>query len=75
MVRVGEFALSCFSIHQIFENMEEKVYLIVKNQEDPKVFARVFKTQEKAEKVLNERDERTGERLYPQCRVIERTLE
>ena len=75
MVRVGEFALSCLSFHQIFENMEEKVYLIVKNQEDPKVLARVFKTQEKAEKVLNERDERTGERLYPQCRVIERTLE
>lgn len=53
----------------------EKVYLIVRNQNDPKVIARVFKTQEKAEKVMNERDERTGERLYPECHVIERTIE
>ena len=76
MVGVGsaKASLPFLFIHQIIKNME-KVYLIVKNQNDPKVIARVFKTQEKAEKVMNERDERTGERLYPECHVIERTIE
>ena len=34
-----------------------------------------FRDPEKAEKAMNERDERTGERLYPECHVIERTIE
>lgn len=53
----------------------KKVYLIVKDQPNSKVYARVFRTQESAEKALQERDERTGEKLYPACHVIERIVE
>ena len=55
--------------------MEQKVYLIVQDKPFGKVFARVFGSQEKAEKAMNERDERTGEKLYPDCHIIERTIE
>lgn len=53
----------------------KRVFLIVDDQPKMKVYARVFRTQESAEKALQERDERTGERLYPACHVIERTIE
>jgi len=59
----------------IQEPKEQKVYLIVQDKPFGKVFARVFGSQEKAEKALNERDERTGEKLYPDCHIIERTIE
>lgn len=52
-----------------------KVYLIVEDQPKTKVYARVFMTKEGAEEALQERDERTGERLYPACHVIERIVE
>ncbi len=55
--------------------MEQKVYLIVQDKPFGKVFARVFGSNEKAEKALNERDEMTGEKLYPDCHIIERTIE
>lgn len=58
----------------MFGNIK-KVYMIVENQPKTKVFARVFRTQESAEKALQERDERTGERLYKACHVIERSIE
>lgn len=51
------------------------VFLIVGNQPKAKVYARIFGTKIKAEKALKERDERTGERLYPNCHIIERTIE
>ena len=51
------------------------VFLIVGNQPKTKVYARIFGTKIKAEKALKERDERTGERLYPNCHIIERTIE
>jgi hypothetical protein len=51
------------------------VFLIVGNQPETKVYARIFGTKIKAEKALKERDERTGERLYPNCHIIERTIE
>lgn len=54
---------------------EQKVYLIVQDKPFCKVFARVFGSMEKAEKAMNERDERTGEKLYPDCHIIERTIE
>ncbi len=57
------------------ETNEIKVYLIVEDQPKTRVFARVFKTIAKAEKALEERDERTGEKLYPHCHIIERTIE
>lgn len=57
------------------ETNKQKVYLIVEDQPKTKVYARVFGTQESAEKALQERDERTGERLYPACHVIERIVE
>lgn len=53
----------------------KKVYMIVEDQPKTKVYARVFLTKEGAEKALEERDERTGERLYPACHVIERIIE
>lgn len=53
----------------------KKVYMIVEDQPKTKVYARVFLTKESAEKALEERDERTGERLYPACHVIERIVE
>ena len=52
-----------------------RVYMIVEDQPKTKVYARVFLTKEGAEKALEERDERTGERLYPACHVIERIVE
>lgn len=55
---------------------EKKVYLIVQDKPYGKVYARVFGSYEKAEKAMNERDERTGERLYPEpCHIIEREIE
>lgn len=53
----------------------KKVFLIVDDQPKTKVYARVFRSKENAEKALEERDDRTGERLYPHCHIIERTLE
>lgn len=53
----------------------EKVYLIVKTKSCDKVYARVFGSKEKAEEAMSERDQRTGERLYPDCHVIERSVE
>lgn len=53
----------------------KKVFLIVDDQPKAKVYARVFRTRESAEKALEERDYRTGERLYPACHIIERTIE
>ena len=55
--------------------MEQKVYLIVQDKPFGKVFARVFGSYEKAEKALNDRDSDTGEKLYPDCHIIERTVE
>ena len=52
-----------------------KVYLIIEDLPKTKVYGRVFKTKERAEKALEERDERTGERLYPDCHIIERIIE
>jgi hypothetical protein len=56
------------------ENLK-KVFLIVDDQPKAKVYARIFGTKIKAEKALKERDERTGERLYSNCHIIERTIE
>lgn len=53
----------------------KKVFLIVDDQPKTKVYARVFRSKENAEKALEERDDRTGEKLYPHCHIIERTLE
>jgi hypothetical protein len=61
------------SILSIEEN--KKVFLIVEDQPKTKVYARVFRSKENAEKALEERDYRTGERLYPGCHIIERTIE
>lgn len=55
--------------------MEQKVYLIVQDLPVKKVYARVFGSYEKAEKALAERDERSGEKLYSECHIIERTIE
>lgn len=52
-----------------------KVYLIVEDQPKTRVYARVFGSKGSAEEALKERDERTGERLYPACHVIERIVE
>ena len=59
----------------IQEPKEQKVYLIVQDKPFGKVFARVFGSQEKAEKAMNERDETSGEKLYTDCHIIERTIE
>ena len=61
-------------VRQFFLNMK-KVYLIAGDQPKTKVYARVFRKKEKAEKALEERDNITGERLYPNCHIIERTIE
>lgn len=53
----------------------KKVFLIVDDQPKTKVYARVFRSKENAEKALEERDDRTGEKLYPHCHIIERTIE
>lgn len=55
--------------------MKQKVYLIVEDYPYTKVYARVFSTEEKAKAALRERDDLTGERLYPDCHIIERTIE
>ena len=52
-----------------------KVYLIVEDLPKTKVYGRVFKTKERAEKALEERDERTGEKIYSACHVVERIIE
>ena len=57
------------------ETNKQKVYLIVEDQPRTKVYARVFGSKESAENALQERDERTGEKRYPACHVIERTIE
>ena len=58
-----------------FAEKPNSVFLIVDDQPKAKVYARIFGTKIKAEKALKERDERTGERLYPNCHIIERTIE
>jgi len=55
--------------------MKQKVYLIVEDAPYTKVYARVFSNEEKAQKAMEERDDVTGERLYPDCHVIEREIE
>ena len=55
--------------------MKQKVYLIVEDAPYTKVYARVFSTEEKAKAALRERDDLTGERLYPDCHIIEREIE
>lgn len=57
------------------ETNKQKVYLIVEDQPKTKVYARVFGSKESAENALQERDKRTGERLYKACHVIERIVE
>lgn len=52
-----------------------KVYLIVEDLPKTKIYGRVFKTKERAEKALEERDVKTHERLYPSCHIVERTIE
>lgn len=55
---------------------ETKVYLIVQDvPSSTKTLARVFSSSEKAQEVVNSRDERTGERIYPNSRVVERVVE
>lgn len=55
---------------------KQKVYLIVQDKPYGKVYARVFGSYDKAEKAMNERDKRTGEKLYPEpCHIIEREIE
>ena len=60
-----------------FDSIERvgKVYLIVEDLPKTKVYGRVFKTKERAEKALEERDERTGEKIYSACHVVERIIE
>lgn len=60
-----------------FDSIERvgKVYLIVEDLPKTKVYGRVFKTKERAEKALEERDVKTRERLYPSCHIVERTIE
>lgn len=60
-----------------FDSIERvgKVYLIVEDLPKTKVYGRVFKTKERAEKALEERDVKTHERLYPSCHIVERTIE
>ena len=66
-----QFFYRCNALHWY----SNRVFLIVGNQPKTKVYARIFGTKIKAEKALKERDERTGERLYPNCHIIERTIE
>jgi hypothetical protein len=73
IVNLRNFLYKC---KDMLWNMKKwKVYMIVEDQPKTKVYARVFLTKESAEKALEERDERTGERLYPACHVIERIVE
>lgn len=58
-----------------FAERPNSVFLIVDNQSKTKVYARIFGTKIKAENALKERDDRTGEKLYPNCHIIERTIE
>ena len=57
------------------ETNKQTVFLIVKDQPKTKVYARVFGTKERAEKALEGRDERTGEKIYTDCHIVERTIE
>lgn len=55
---------------------EKKVYLIVQDvPSSTKTLARVFSSPEKAQEVIDSRDARTGERIYPNSRVVERVVE
>lgn len=55
---------------------EKKVYLIVQDvPSSTKTLARVFSSPEKAQEVIDSRDERTGEKIYPNSRVVERVVE
>jgi len=55
---------------------ETKVYLIVQDvPSSTKTLARVFSSPEKAQEVIDSRDARTGERIYPNSRVVERVVE
>lgn len=55
---------------------EKKVYLIVQDvPSSTKTLARVFGSPEKAQEVIDSRDARTGERIYPNSRVVERVVE
>ena len=60
---------------EIILKRADKVYLIVDDLPKTKVYCRVFKTKERAEKAIEERDDRTGEMLYPACHVVERIIE
>ncbi len=60
---------------EIILKRADKVYLIVEDLPKTKVYGRVFKTKERAEKALEERDVITHERLYPSCHIVERTIE
>ncbi len=55
---------------------EKKVYLIVQDvPSSTKTLARVFSSPEKAQEIAESRDERTGEKIYPNSRVVERVVE
>ncbi len=55
---------------------EKKVYLIVQDvPSSTKTLARVFSSEEKAQEIAESRDERTGEKIYPNSRVVERVVE
>lgn len=75
-----------FHLHKFFArrnaiiwfNEREKlkiVFLIVEDQPRTKVYARVFRERKIAEEALEERDDMTGEKLYPNCHIIERKIE
>lgn len=54
----------------------KKVYLIVQDvPSSTKTLARVFSSEEKAQEIAESRDERTGEKVYPNSRVVERVVE
>lgn len=55
---------------------EKKVYLIVQDvPSSTKTLARVFSSPKKAQEIAESRDERTGEKIYPNSRVVERVVE
>ena len=64
-----------YNVRKWFAERPNSVFLIVDDQPKAKVYARVFGTKIKAENALKERDERTGEKRYPSCHVIERNIE
>ena len=53
----------------------KEVYLIVQRKPVTKVFARIFDSYEKAVEAMNECNEETGEKLYPDCHIISRFIE